>query len=41
MPFGEIQRLLDNLYYEVRLGAASVMDFRARAKHTSAKHGSR
>jgi hypothetical protein len=41
MPFGEIERLLDSPYYEVRLGAVSIMDFRARAKHTSAEHGSR
>ena len=36
MPLSEIDRLLDSVYYEVRMGAVSVMDFQARAKGTSA-----
>jgi 3-methyladenine DNA glycosylase AlkD len=32
MPLKEIEKLLDNNYYEARLGAVSIMDFRARQK---------
>jgi hypothetical protein len=35
MPLGEVERLLDNPYYEVRMGAVSIMDFQARAKRIS------
>jgi 3-methyladenine DNA glycosylase AlkD len=38
MPLSDIERLLDSPYYEVRMGAVSIMDFQARAKHTSAEH---
>ena len=38
MPLGEIERLLESPYYEVRMGAVSIMDFQARAKRTSAEH---
>lgn len=31
----EIERLLESPYYEVRMGAVSIMDFQARAKTTS------
>ena len=32
MPFAEINKLLDSDYYEIRMGAASIMDFQAREK---------
>ena len=32
MPLHEIELLLDNDYYEVRMGAVSIMDFQARDK---------
>lgn len=32
MSLADIERLLDNPYYEVRMGAVSIMDFQARAK---------
>lgn len=32
MPLTQIKVLLDNKYYEVRMGAISIMDFRARDK---------
>jgi 3-methyladenine DNA glycosylase AlkD len=35
MPLGEIERLLESPYYEVRMGAVSIMDFQARARCTS------
>lgn len=38
MPISEIEVLLENPYYEVRMGAVSVMDFQARAKRTSTDH---
>jgi 3-methyladenine DNA glycosylase AlkD len=31
MPLADVERLLDSPYYEVRLGAVSIMDFQARA----------
>ena len=37
LPLADIERLLDSPYYEVRLGAVSVMDFQARAKRTTAE----
>jgi len=36
LPLSEIDKLLDSPFYEVRLGAVSVMDFQARAKSTDA-----
>src|SRR5262249_5912098 len=33
----DIGRLLESPYYEVRMGAVSIMDFQARAKRTSAE----
>ncbi len=36
MPIKEIEKLFDNPYYEVRMGAVSIMDFQARNKKTSA-----
>jgi hypothetical protein len=38
MPLAGIEQLLDSPYYEVRMGAVSIMDFQARAKRTSAEH---
>ncbi len=38
MPLAEIERLLECPYYEVRMGAVSIMDFQARAKRTPAEH---
>jgi 3-methyladenine DNA glycosylase AlkD len=35
MPIGEILDLLNNEYYEVRMGAVSIMDFQARDKKIS------
>ncbi|WP_078392846.1 DNA alkylation repair protein [Shouchella patagoniensis] len=32
MPLTEVERLLENDYYEVRMGAVSIMDFQAKAK---------
>jgi 3-methyladenine DNA glycosylase AlkD len=32
LPLGDVERLLDSPYYEVRMGAVSIMDFQARAK---------
>jgi len=37
MPLGEIENLLDNEFYEARMGAVSIMDFQARDKKTSAE----
>jgi 3-methyladenine DNA glycosylase AlkD len=37
MPLDEVERLLDSPYYEARLGAASIMDFQARAKRITAE----
>lgn len=36
MPLAEIEVLLQSEYYEVRMGAVSIMDFQARDKKTSA-----
>ena len=38
MPLSQIEVLLENPYYEVRMGAVSIMDFQARAKRTPADH---
>ncbi|HTK73660.1 MAG TPA: DNA alkylation repair protein [Gemmataceae bacterium] len=38
MPLAQIGKVLDSRYYEVRLGAVSIMDFQARAKRTPAEH---
>ena len=35
MPLVEIEKLLESPYYEVRMGAVSVMDFQARHKKTT------
>lgn len=35
MSLDEVEKLLDNNYYEVRLGAVSIMDFQARDKKVS------
>ena len=35
MPLADVERLLESPYYEVRLGAVSIMDFRARARKIS------
>ncbi len=37
MPLSEINKLLDSEYYEVRMGAVSIMDFQAKSKKTSEK----
>ena len=37
MPVNEIAKLLENNFYEVRMGAVSIMDFQARDKKTSAE----
>ncbi len=37
MPLNEVEKLLDNDYYEVRLGAVSIMDFQARDKKVSSE----
>ena len=35
ISLGEIEKLLDSNYYEARMGAVSIMDYRARDKKTS------
>lgn len=35
MPIKEIEKLFDSAFYEVRMGAVSIMDFQARNKKTS------
>lgn len=35
LPLSEINKLLDSEYYEVRMGAVSIMDFQAKSKKTS------
>jgi hypothetical protein len=37
MPLAEIEKLLDSAYYEVRMGAVSIMDFQARSRRTTAE----
>ncbi|MFA1819299.1 DNA alkylation repair protein [Virgibacillus oceani] len=38
MPLTEIELLLESDYYEVRMGAVSIMDFQAKAKKLSDDH---
>lgn len=38
LPLTEVDKLLDSPFYEVRLGAVSIMDFQARAKSTEPSH---
>ena len=38
LPLTDVDKLLDNQFYEVRLGAVSIMDFQARAKSSDASH---
>ncbi|MEJ5052343.1 DNA alkylation repair protein [Chryseobacterium culicis] len=38
MPLDEINKLLDSDFYEVRMGAVSIMDFQARSKKVSENH---
>ena len=38
MTLANVERLLDSPYYEVRLGAVSIMDFQARARRTAPEH---
>ena len=38
MPLADLEKLLENPYYEVRMGAVSIMDFQARAKRTTPAH---
>ena len=35
MPLADVEELLESPYYEVRMGAVSIMDFQARAKRTT------
>lgn len=35
MSLADVETLLDSRYYEVRLGAVSIMDFQARSKRTT------
>jgi 3-methyladenine DNA glycosylase AlkD len=35
MPLNEIEKLLESPYHEIRMGAVSIMDFKARGKKTS------
>lgn len=38
MPLAGIEQLLDSPYYEVRMGAVSIMDFQARNKKITPEH---
>lgn len=38
LPLTDVERLLDSPYYEVRMGAVSIMDFQARGKKVSPEH---
>ncbi|MBI1761977.1 MAG: DNA alkylation repair protein [Acidobacteria bacterium] len=38
LPLAEIEKLLESPFYEVRLGAVSIMDFQARQKKTAIAH---
>ncbi|MBU8597546.1 DNA alkylation repair protein [Shouchella clausii] len=38
MPLTEIEQLLENDYYEVRMGAVSIMDFQAKKKKLTDEH---
>jgi hypothetical protein len=35
LPLSDVERLLDSPYYEVRMGAVSMMDFQARDRHAT------
>lgn len=35
MPLNEIETLLESDYYEIRMSAASIMDYQAKNKHTT------
>ena len=35
MPLNEINKLLDDEHYEIRMGAVSIMDFQAKSKKTT------
>lgn len=37
MSLADVERLLENVHYEVRLGAVSIMDFKAREKRVTAE----
>jgi 3-methyladenine DNA glycosylase AlkD len=37
MPLDEVEKLLDSPYYEARIGAVSIMDFKTRRKRTGEK----
>jgi hypothetical protein len=37
MPIADVERLLESPYYEVRMGAVSIMDFQARSKRLTEK----
>lgn len=38
LPLGDVERLLESPYYEVRLGGVAIMDFQARARRTTLAH---
>ncbi len=38
LPLADLEPLLESPYYEIRMGAVSIMDFQARAKSTSPAH---
>lgn len=38
MPLADVEKLLDNRFYEVRMGAVSIMDFQARNKRITPEH---
>lgn len=38
MTLQEVDKLLDSAYYEVRIGAVSIMDFQAKSRKTSDDH---
>jgi hypothetical protein len=38
MPLADVEKLLDNRFYEVRMGAVSIMDFQARDKRITPEH---
>src|SRR5215203_2009144 len=38
MPLADVEKLLDDPYYEIRMGAVSIMDFQARRKDITPEH---
>lgn len=38
MPLADVERLLESPYYEMRMGAAAIMDFQARVKGITPEH---